>query len=92
MWIDGKTFKEDLIAHTAAVMTRGAFVEYQCYDTRGRDQGRAIIRLLDWVEMTQGYLKAHHEVASDGYYQYYAGRSLKDDDAVYHLCRGARGR
>eukprot|EP00438_Fugacium_kawagutii_P027179 Skav234838 [mRNA] locus=scaffold1428:135350:140785:- [translate_table: standard] len=91
-WVDGRTFKDDVWAHAQAMMSRGDHVEYVAYDARGRDQGFVVIRLLDWIDLTQGFLKAHHEKASDEYYEYYAGQSLKDGDAAYHLCRGARGR
>eukprot|EP00438_Fugacium_kawagutii_P024240 Skav223101 [mRNA] locus=scaffold419:604151:608290:+ [translate_table: standard] len=91
-WVDGRSFKEDVWAHAQGVMSRGDHVEYVAYDVRGRDQGFAVIRLLDWIDLSQGFLKAHHEIASDEYYEYYAGQSLKDGDAAYHLCRGARGR
>lgn len=57
-WIDAKDFKEDIVAHAAAVMSRGAHLEYQGYDSRGRNQGLVVIRLIDWIDLAGGFLKS----------------------------------
>ena len=38
-----------------------------CVDNRGRDQGQALVRLLEWEDVSRGILKAEHLKASDGY-------------------------
>eukprot|EP00438_Fugacium_kawagutii_P011318 Skav205073 [mRNA] locus=scaffold142:449288:454273:- [translate_table: standard] len=90
LWVDGATFKDDVWHHAAGVMSRGAHVEYKGYDNRGRSQGLVVIKLVDWINLGSGFLRAEHQVASDEYYEYYATRSLQSDKCAYHLCKKTR--
>ena len=65
-------------------------MEYECYDDRGRSQGRAIIELVEWEDMARGLFLAVHLVASDEYYEYYAQDRLNDGKGVYHICGDER--
>ena len=89
-WIDGSKDGAEALEHARRVMSRGAIVEYECYDSRGRPQGRAIMRLEDWEDYAAGSLKGVHLSASDPYYEWYATHDLKDGRAVYHLCSSKR--
>ena len=75
-------------------MSKGAYLEYECYDARGRSQGRAVVKIRGWADPEKGLLEADHLAASDGYYQYY-GESELSKGAVgrgcnVHLHRGDR--
>ena len=83
--VDSESFAEDL-------MVVGRLLEYRCYDNRGRDQGKAIIRILGWdgSMIMSTSIKAQHVVASDGYYEWYAQNTLKEEKTVYHVCPTTR--
>ena len=90
-WVDAKAHPSDVLAHARAVMSRDDIMEYECMDDRGRAQGTALVRLLDWEDHAQGILRAEHLVASDGYYEYYAYQVLKGGKGLYHVCSSERG-
>jgi hypothetical protein len=79
LWTEGKTFPGDVLGQARAIMSKGAILEYECVDNRGREQGLALVRLLDWEDHAQGILKAEHLVASDGYYEWYAPRNSRKE-------------
>ena len=85
-WVD--TVKGPLNAESYAedFMASGSYLEYDCYDDRGRDQGRAVLKILGWDAGMPYTLNAEHVVASDGYYEWYAQHNLKSDKVVYHVC------
>ena len=59
----------------------GRLIEYHCYDDHGHNQGRAVLRLLNWA--------AEHGLASDAYYDWYAQHELQKG-ALYHIiCQGS---
>eukprot|EP00438_Fugacium_kawagutii_P025912 Skav228849 [mRNA] locus=scaffold4472:6917:8557:+ [translate_table: standard] len=89
-WVDAKLEGQGAQDTVKRVMAKGNMVEYECYDNRGRPQGRAIIKLMDWAEYGSTMLRAEHVLASDGYYDWYGKNSLKEDKAVYHICGGPR--
>eukprot|EP00435_Cladocopium_sp_Y103_P034714 s218_g9.t1 len=91
VWVEGKNFRGNVLEHAQSIMTKDAIAEYECVDNAGRDQGRAVIRLLDWEDVGRGLLKAEHLVASDGYYEWYGAHELKDGKGVYHICSDGRG-
>ena len=90
MWTDAKVYPGDVLEHARSMMIKGGYVEYECYDDRGRSQGRAIIELVEWEDMARGLFLAVHLVASDEYYEYYARNSLNDGKGVYHVCGSER--
>eukprot|EP00435_Cladocopium_sp_Y103_P069483 s617_g33.t1 len=83
-------WKGDLLGYARGVLNQGSLVEYECYDTRQRPQGKAVIRLIDWDDYSAGTLKATHICASDEYYEWYATRDIADGKAVYHICQSKR--
>ena len=85
-WVD--TLKGPLNAESYAddLMASGRYLEYECYDDRGREQGRAILKILGWDAGMPYTLNAEHVVASDGYYEWYAQHQLKAEKVVYHVC------
>ena len=85
-WIDSSTFQGSILDYARGIMSRNSLLEYECYDSRGRGQGKALIRLIDWEDYAGGSLRAEHLVASDPYYEWYASHDLVDGKAVYHLC------
>ena len=85
-WVRGETLGHDVKARAQEVMVTGGFLEYDCYDGQKRPQGRATLRLDDWVDSREGTFRGEHLGASDEYYEYYAKRSLGTDQVVYHLC------
>lgn len=95
-WVDSKEVGHESQEAARRIMGQGQLVEYECYDNRGSPQGRAVVRLRDWVEYSTAMFKADHILASDGYYDWYAKQSLKDDKGVYHICgerrRGCKDR
>eukprot|EP00435_Cladocopium_sp_Y103_P068760 s228_g32.t1 len=66
-------------------------IEYQCYDDEGREQGRGILKLIQWEDAEEGFFLADHGKASDAYYEWYVENEVKMG-AVYHLCEGPVGR
>eukprot|EP00438_Fugacium_kawagutii_P012524 Skav208184 [mRNA] locus=scaffold2530:366794:368191:+ [translate_table: standard] len=88
-WVDGKVMKDEALGFAQRVMEQGMMIEYECYDARGGPQGKAVLRLKDWLEYGSGLLKGEHQVASDPYYEWY-GTQLQEDNAVYHVCSGSR--
>ena len=90
MWTDAKVYPGDVLEHARSMMIKGGYVEYECYDDRGRSQGRAIIELVEWEDMARGLFLAVHLVASDEYYEYYAQNRLNDGKGVYHICGDER--
>ena len=91
LWTEGGRLGGDVLAQARAVMSRDAILEYDCVDDRGRDQGQALVRLLDWEDFSRGLLRAEHLVASDGYYEWYGSHELAGGKGVYHICSNPRG-
>ena len=89
-WVDAATHPGNVLDYARRVMNRDGIMEYECSDARGRPQGKAIIRLLDWDDYALGTLKGVHLNASDPYYDWYARHELKDDRGIYHLCGSKR--
>ena len=89
-WVDAATHPGNVLDYARRVMNRDGIMEYECYDARGRPQGKAIIRLLDWDDYALGTLKGVHLNASDPYYDWYARHELKDGRGIYHLCGSKR--
>ena len=89
--LQGGRLGGDVLAQARAVMSRDAILEYDCVDDRGRDQGQAWVRLLDWEDFSRGLLRAEHLVASDGYYEWYGSHELAGGKGVYHICSNPRG-
>lgn len=46
----------------------GRWIEYQCYDDAGGEQGRAELELQKWEAASEGLFTARHGIASDQYY------------------------
>ena len=44
MWIDSKSYPGDTLEHARAMMNKGGYIEYDCYDNRGRSQGASYPR------------------------------------------------
>eukprot|EP00438_Fugacium_kawagutii_P032029 Skav203166 [mRNA] locus=scaffold371:248364:249752:+ [translate_table: standard] len=89
-WVDARSAGAEAQETARRIMAKGHLVEYECYDDRGRGQGRAIIRLEDWADYGTTMLRAHHILASDEYYDWYGKNTLKVDQVVYHICGGPR--
>lgn len=89
-WVEAKVMKEEALEFAHRVMVQGMMVEYECYDSRGAPQGRAITRLQDWVEYASGLVRAEHTVASDPYYEWYGSHDLAGENGVYRVCNGSR--
>lgn len=89
-WVSAIELGHEAQETARRIMGRGQLVEYECYDSRGGAQGRAVVKLKDWVEYASAMFQAEHLIASDGYYEWYAKQSLKDDKGVYHICGSRR--
>ena len=90
VWQDAKTAGPEVLTHARGLMASGGFLEYECYDAQGADQGRAVVCLTEWIDAEAGVFSARHVAASDGYYAWYAEQSLGSEQAAYHLCVGPR--
>eukprot|EP00438_Fugacium_kawagutii_P016522 Skav222460 [mRNA] locus=scaffold3319:167084:173482:+ [translate_table: standard] len=86
-WNNGDKEKEKSQDLAREMMVKGNFVEYQCYQSNGALQGKAIIQLKAWENFDEGILTADHVVASDPYYEWYGSHDLSGGQAVYHVCR-----
>ena len=82
----GEGSKEDVMDRARQVMSPGRMVQYECYDQRWRNQGKAIMELVSFEDERENTVRGIHLAASDGYYGYYADEKLRVDNAVYHLC------
>ncbi|CAJ1461453.1 unnamed protein product [Effrenium voratum] len=89
-WIDARAIQDRARSAADNLMSKGAYLEYECYDARGRSQGRAVVKIRGWADPEKGLLEADHLAASDGYYQYYGESELSKGKALYHICGGAR--
>ena len=89
-WMNAGSDGGGVLDQARAVMSKGSIVEYECYDARGRPQGRALIRLQDWEDYANGVLKAEHLCASDPYYEWYGQHELAGGRGIYHLCSSKR--
>eukprot|EP00438_Fugacium_kawagutii_P022996 Skav216829 [mRNA] locus=scaffold2314:109375:114908:+ [translate_table: standard] len=69
------------------VFEKGRWLEYQCYDDRGAEQGRAEVELQKWEDATGGWFTGRHGVAQDQYYQWYIDNQLQSG-VLFHLCSG----
>ena len=87
-WCSAIDVKDQALEGAKESFEAGRHLEYQCYDDAGREQGRAVISLLGWEDMSQGLVNAEHILASDGYYAWYMEHQVKDR-GIYHLCGGA---
>jgi len=72
------------------VMSPGRIMEYSCFDGRWRSQGVALVELKEMEYERKRLVLGRHVVASDEYYEWYAGERLAEDRCVYHLCQGNR--
>lgn len=90
LWVDAATYPGDILGYARGVMSQSSILEYECYDARGRPQGKAIVRLVDWDDFASGTLKAEHLCASDEYYEWYGQHELAGGKAVYRLCSSKR--
>ena len=68
----------------------GKLLEYQCYDSRGRNQGTAVCRFEGWTDVGALTFKAAHLASSDEYYEWWAQQNLSGVRPGYHLCEGSR--
>eukprot|EP00435_Cladocopium_sp_Y103_P045195 s780_g12.t3 len=89
-WIDAGHHGGDILSFARSVMSRNSVVEYECYDGRGRRQGKACVRLIDWEDHAKEILRGAHLCASDGYYQWYASQELGEGQGLYHICTSKR--
>lgn len=88
-YVAGAAGVEDPLSRVKSTLAPGIVVEYQCYDSRWREQGRAIFEVVSLEEEEDKVLlKGIHVCASDGYYEYYASEKLKVDGCLYHFCSG----
>ena len=65
----------------------GRYLEHQCYDNQGREQGRAVVILRTWEDQDGGFFTGDYLTASDDYYAWYMENEVRDSVA-YHLCQG----
>ena len=85
-WNDGSQLGDRTMDEARRVMTKGGFLEYECYNDQKKPQGRAVVLLNDWEDYANGIFRAEHLRASDEYYEWYGQNKLKHDQGVYHLC------
>ena len=70
------------------VFESGRLIEYHCYDDHGNNQGRGVLKLLNWEDASEGLFQAEHGLASDQYYDWYAQHELSKG-SLYHVCQGS---
>ena len=87
-YVAGAVGAEDPVTRMKSTLTAGRAVEYQCYDSRWKEQGRAIFEVVSLEDEGNAFMKGIHVCASDGYYDYYAGEKLQVDGCLYHFCSG----
>ena len=87
-YVAGVPGVEDPLSRIESTLVPGRAVEYQCYDSRWREQGRAVFEVVSLEDEERCLMKGIHVCASDGYYDYYAGEKLKIDSCLYHFCGG----
>ena len=79
---------KDPMELASRVMSPGRIMEYSCFDGRWRSQGVALVELKEMEDERKRLVRGRHVVASDEYYEWYAGERLAEDRCVYHLCQG----
>ena len=84
-WCNAVDMKEQALEGAKESFEAGRYLEYQCYDDEAREQGRAVVTLRGWEDISQGLLNADHALASDGYYAWYMDHDVKDK-GIYHIC------
>ena len=85
-YVAGSPGAEGPLVKLKATLFPGRVVEYQCFDARWREQGRAIFEVVGLEDEDKALMKGIHVCASDGYYEYYAGEKLSVDGCLYHFC------
>ena len=68
-------------------MEGGRVVEYECYDSEWRPQGRGTIQLEKWDEPERWLLTGRHGPSSDGYYSHYV-KEVGESNFLFHICDG----
>lgn len=86
-WCQAIDGAERYLSVAQEVFEAGRYLEYQCYDDRWQEQGRATVKLVSWEDRDAGLFMAEHVIASDAYYEYYGSTDLAQG-CVYHLCAG----
>ena len=66
-------------------LKRGTWLEYHCYDQRGRSQGTAVVIFDRWVSPGDLEFQAQHMAASDGSYEYWINRG-STKGGIYTTC------
>ena len=76
--------------HAGRAVLPGKLIKYLCYDSRGRDQGWALVRFEDWKDPGHLVFEGTHLAAEDPYYEWWASQNLKGTTPSYHLCESKR--
>ena len=87
-WCTGADLKKQSLTQAVEAFEQGRYLEYQCYDDAGREQGRSVLILRTWEDQSVGLFTGDHVRSSDPYYAWYMDHQVKDS-AVYHVCQGA---
>ena len=87
-WCIATDLKKQSLPQALESFEQGRYLEYQCYEDDGREQGRSLLVLRTWEDQAMGLFTGDHVRASDAYYEWYMNHDVKDK-AVYHVCQGA---
>ena len=71
---------------------RDALIEVQCYNSRGRSQGKEVLIFESWVLKAELTFKASHLVASDDRYEWWATHEADYSRMTFHICEVAGNR
>ena len=66
-------------------MEEGRVIEYECFDSEWRPQGRGTIKLEKWDDAEKKLFTGRHGPSSDGYYAHYV-KEQGEQNFLHHIC------
>ena len=84
-WVEAKDLGTTALEVALELMESGRVIEYECYDSEGNGQGRAVITLRQWEPGEKGFFTGTHGPSS---YEWYVGNTGADS-FLFHLCSGS---
>eukprot|EP00435_Cladocopium_sp_Y103_P014579 s438_g3.t1 len=84
-WVSAKDLGGQSQGLAKDLFEKDRLIEYQCYDDEWKEQGRAVLTLVQWEDPNEAMFLAIHGKSSDEYYDWYVKNEL-NMGAVYHVC------
>ena len=85
-WFEGRDLKGRAQQAARELFEVERILEYECYDTSWRPQGRGVVALKDWEDQEKCLFLGVHGPSSDGYYDYFVNRDMGPENGLYHVC------